>query len=209
MRSGNRSPHALVQLALTLLASVATPTHAGELNDLKVPAPITSAQHEKTLKEAGLPAAERAALDAAFDAYVDEWQRLRDRTLRPLAAELEQMNAQMVKESMATARSARETALPERSPEQAQAEMDAFRHQQEVAAAKRLAQAVLAVPAEEVQRRAAAWTELDVYLRGDGNRRNPGTTADMIAAAIWIVLWSEGRSRVDSATESGACDESL
>jgi triphosphoribosyl-dephospho-CoA synthase len=79
----------------------------------------------------------------------------------------------------------------------------------EVAAAKRLAQAVLAVPAEEVQRRAAAWTELDVYLRGDGNRRNPGTTADMIAAAIWIVLWSEGRSWVDSATESGACDESL
>lgn len=137
MSPGNRSPRSLVQFALTLLAWVAAPTHAGELHDLKMPAPITSAQHEKTLKEAALPPAERAALDAAFDAYVDEWQRLRDRTLRPLAAELEQVNAQMVKESMAAARSARETPLPERSPEQAQAEMDAFRHQQEVAAATR------------------------------------------------------------------------
>lgn len=30
----------------------------------------------------------------------------------------------------------------------------------------------------------------DRYLRADGNRRNPGTTADLIAAALFIHLWS-------------------
>jgi triphosphoribosyl-dephospho-CoA synthase len=79
----------------------------------------------------------------------------------------------------------------------------------EVAAAQRLARAVLGVPAAEAQRWLDAWTELDSYLRGDGNRRNPGTTADMIAAAIWIVLWSEGRLLENSVAESGANDESL
>ncbi len=33
-----------------------------------------------------------------------------------------------------------------------------------------------------------ARTELDMWLRADGNRRNPGTTADFIAAAIyWLI----------------------
>ncbi len=49
--------------------------------------------------------------------------------------------------------------------------------------------------AEEVQQRAtAALTrsdqrqQLDHYLRADGHRRNPGTTADLIAASILVVL---------------------
>ncbi|MBU6236709.1 MAG: triphosphoribosyl-dephospho-CoA synthase [Planctomycetes bacterium] len=30
------------------------------------------------------------------------------------------------------------------------------------------------------------WSAFDVFLRGDGNRRNPGTTADLIAAALYV-----------------------
>lgn len=33
-----------------------------------------------------------------------------------------------------------------------------------------------------------ALAELDFWLRGDGNRRNPGTTADLIAAALFVLL---------------------
>lgn len=34
----------------------------------------------------------------------------------------------------------------------------------------------------------AAWKEFDRYLRSDGNRLNPGTTADLLAAAIFVYL---------------------
>lgn len=54
--------------------------------------------------------------------------------------------------------------------------------------------------AEEAQRRAAevlaaadfqaAWQEFDRWLRADGHRRNPGTTADLIAAGLWCLLGS-------------------
>ncbi|MFM8680913.1 MAG: hypothetical protein ACKOGH_15115, partial [Alphaproteobacteria bacterium] len=137
MRPGNLIHRALVQFALTVVACVATQTDAGELSDLRVPAPITSAQHEKMLKKAGLPATERAALDAAFDTYVDEWQRLRDRTLRPIGAEIEQMNAEMVRQSLAERRSFEERGSVAESPESQQADMDALRQQREVAAAAR------------------------------------------------------------------------
>jgi triphosphoribosyl-dephospho-CoA synthase len=30
------------------------------------------------------------------------------------------------------------------------------------------------------------WSALDTSLRNDGNRRNPGTTADLIAAALYV-----------------------
>jgi triphosphoribosyl-dephospho-CoA synthase len=30
--------------------------------------------------------------------------------------------------------------------------------------------------------------EFDFWLRSDGNRRNPGTTADLIAAGLFVVL---------------------
>jgi len=57
--------------------------------------------------------------------------------------------------------------------------------------------------AVEVQRRAAEinglefqghlenggpWQDFDVFLRADGHRRNPGTTADLIAAAVFVSL---------------------
>ncbi|MEM1305853.1 MAG: triphosphoribosyl-dephospho-CoA synthase, partial [Planctomycetota bacterium] len=38
----------------------------------------------------------------------------------------------------------------------------------------------------------AALADLDFWLRADGHRRNPGTTADVIAAALFVLL-SEGR----------------
>lgn len=34
----------------------------------------------------------------------------------------------------------------------------------------------------------AALSEFDLWLRADGNRRNPGTTADLIAAALFVLL---------------------
>lgn len=37
-----------------------------------------------------------------------------------------------------------------------------------------------------------ALAEFDSWLRGDGNRRNPGTTADLIAAALFVAI-REGR----------------
>jgi triphosphoribosyl-dephospho-CoA synthase len=44
----------------------------------------------------------------------------------------------------------------------------------------------------------AQWHELvadfDFWLRSDGHRRNPGTTADLIAAALFVTLW-EGSLR--------------
>jgi triphosphoribosyl-dephospho-CoA synthase len=35
---------------------------------------------------------------------------------------------------------------------------------------------------------AAECADLDFYLRADGNRRNPGTSADLIAAALFVLL---------------------
>ncbi|TWU17642.1 ATP:dephospho-CoA triphosphoribosyl transferase [Novipirellula galeiformis] len=53
-----------------------------------------------------------------------------------------------------------------------------------------------AAVAEEVTRRASevdkldrtARQQFDAYLRSDGNRLNPGTTADLIAAALFVLL---------------------
>lgn len=51
--------------------------------------------------------------------------------------------------------------------------------------------------AEEVQQRATTAltrpeqrTDLDQFLRADGNRRNPGTTADLLAATLLVALLS-------------------
>jgi triphosphoribosyl-dephospho-CoA synthase len=54
--------------------------------------------------------------------------------------------------------------------------------------ASQLAQRVLDAggPGDEDYLRAAA--DLDFWLRSDGNRRNPGTTADLIAAGLFVVL---------------------
>ena len=48
-----------------------------------------------------------------------------------------------------------------------------------------------------------ALADFDFWLRSDGHRRNPGTTADLIAAALfaglrdgWIDTRNRGRGRV-------------
>lgn len=38
---------------------------------------------------------------------------------------------------------------------------------------------------------AAAAAELDFWLRGDGHRRNPGATADLVAAGLFVLLCEE------------------
>lgn len=38
----------------------------------------------------------------------------------------------------------------------------------------------------------SAVEELDAYLRADGNRRNPGTTADLITAALFVLFAEHG-----------------
>ncbi len=50
---------------------------------------------------------------------------------------------------------------------------------------------------DEARRRAAAvlqgrhsWAEFDAWLRADGHRRNPGSTADLTAASLFVVLRS-------------------
>jgi triphosphoribosyl-dephospho-CoA synthase len=35
----------------------------------------------------------------------------------------------------------------------------------------------------------AALADFDFWLRSDGHRRNPGTTADLVAAALFVALW--------------------
>lgn len=45
-------------------------------------------------------------------------------------------------------------------------------------------------PGEPVYEQSLA--EFDTWLRADGHRRNPGTTADLIAAGLFVLL-REGR----------------
>jgi triphosphoribosyl-dephospho-CoA synthase len=42
--------------------------------------------------------------------------------------------------------------------------------------------------------------ELDEFLRSDGNRLNPGTTADLIAAALFVLFRSLPESRIVAST---------
>jgi triphosphoribosyl-dephospho-CoA synthase len=38
-------------------------------------------------------------------------------------------------------------------------------------------------------------SDFDFWLRSDGHRRNPGTTADLITAGLFVILW-EGTLRL-------------
>jgi triphosphoribosyl-dephospho-CoA synthase len=59
-----------------------------------------------------------------------------------------------------------------------------------IAAAKAaaLAKSVLAAGTPGTPEYASALADLDFWLRADGNRRNPGTTADLIAAGLFACL---------------------
>ncbi|MEX2171960.1 MAG: triphosphoribosyl-dephospho-CoA synthase [Pirellulales bacterium] len=50
------------------------------------------------------------------------------------------------------------------------------------------AAALLELRAEGQQEYSAALAEFDAWLRADGHRRNPGTTADLIAAGLFVLL---------------------
>jgi triphosphoribosyl-dephospho-CoA synthase len=41
----------------------------------------------------------------------------------------------------------------------------------------------------------AVLADFDFWLRSDGHRRNPGTTADLITAGLFVTLW-EGTLRL-------------
>ena len=89
-----RSAHAVAPgpsrlIALLLSLACAAWVQGGTIKRLYTPAPLTSADLERIVKAAALPDAERPAINAAFDAYVEGWQRLRDGTLRPLRNEVE------------------------------------------------------------------------------------------------------------------------
>jgi triphosphoribosyl-dephospho-CoA synthase len=58
--------------------------------------------------------------------------------------------------------------------------------------ARHRAAAVLAVGSPDDGAYERAVSELDVWLRADGHRRNPGTTADLLAAGLFVLL-REGR----------------
>jgi triphosphoribosyl-dephospho-CoA synthase len=51
-----------------------------------------------------------------------------------------------------------------------------------------LAARVLEAETQDAQQHDRALSDLDFWLRSDGHRRNPGTTADLIAAALFVVL---------------------
>lgn len=47
----------------------------------------------------------------------------------------------------------------------------------------------------------AALGDLDFWMRSDGNRRNPGATADLLAAALFCVLWQDRAGEPESLRE--------
>ena len=154
MRSGNRATPLLVRVVAALLAVSGT-ARAGTLRQFQVPKPVTSADIEKVVKDAAIPQGERAAVEAAFDAYVDEWQRLRDRTLRPLGVDVVQFESKS-RASMDALRG--QQAGSEQTPEQVQAVAEASRRNFDEA---RAARAELLVRARQAYERVG---QLDARL---------------------------------------------
>lgn len=60
------------------------------------------------------------------------------------------------------------------------------------ARAQRMAAATVAADWPGGARAAAAFDELDAYLRDDGHQRNPGTSADLVGAAVFVTMWQTG-----------------
>ncbi len=73
----------LAMIVCVVCTGLAMPARA-DIVQFETPTPITSSDLERLASAAGLGPQERIQLDAAFDAYVEGWQRLRTGTLRPL-----------------------------------------------------------------------------------------------------------------------------
>ncbi|MCE9618590.1 MAG: hypothetical protein K8R92_01615 [Planctomycetes bacterium] len=67
-----------------------------EIGDFDTPLPINSNDLARLMKAAGMPLQERPQVEAAFDNYVDGWQKLRDQTLRPLSVRVAQLKRQQM-----------------------------------------------------------------------------------------------------------------
>lgn len=67
-----------------------------------------------------------------------------------------------------------------------------------------MAEAVLAAGWPIRTRGEAAYHRLDRFLRADGNRRNPGTTADLVAATLFVAL-RNGDVRIDPQGNFHSC----
>ena len=49
-----------------------------------------------------------------------------------------------------------------------------------------------------------ALADLDFWMRSDGHRRNPGTTADLVGAGLFVALWQEKIAFPLSSEQEGA-----
>ena len=98
------------------------------------------------MKAADIPRDELAAMDAAFDAYVNAWQRLRDRTLRPLGDDVDRLQSKVQMDMIARDRRWSDV---EQAPEQVRAEAEEFRRSFEETHAARAALLVRARQAYE------------------------------------------------------------
>ena len=59
---------------------------ADTFNAPEIPKPLKSKDLKNWMKDAAPSDAERVKCEHAFDAYVDQWQLLRDQTIRPAQA---------------------------------------------------------------------------------------------------------------------------
>lgn len=86
MQNETSGKRAILSLACALAATVCGTLMASTFKCI-LPAPIRSAEVEHLLRETHYPVAGRPALELALDAYVQDWQRLRDGTFRPMQAQ--------------------------------------------------------------------------------------------------------------------------
>ena len=78
----SRSACRLLIRLFVLLGSLPR-AHAGSIVPPELPAPLRSADLRKWKAELKPSDAQRVAIEQAFDACIDDWQRLRDGTVRP------------------------------------------------------------------------------------------------------------------------------
>ncbi len=75
------------------LLSASASAHAGSIASPELPTPLRSVDLQKWKSELKPSDAQRAAMEQAFDACIDAWQRLRDGNVRPAEAQFDATNA--------------------------------------------------------------------------------------------------------------------